>query len=49
MFACSFADIVPAPATKAGGIVVVRPSLGMEDVNPAVPALKHRIGGTDKA
>jgi len=32
---------IPAPATIAGEIVVVCPSLGLEDVNSAVPALNR--------
>jgi len=40
---------IPAPATKAGEIVAVRPSLGVENAEPSVAALKHSIAGTDKA
>jgi hypothetical protein len=35
--------------TKAGEIVAVRPSLGLENANRSAAALKHNIAGTDKA
>ena len=39
----------PAPATKASEIVAVRPSLGLENANPAVAAYEDSIAGTDNS
>jgi HipA-like C-terminal domain len=36
-------------ATKASEIVAVRPSLGLDNANPSVAALKHSIAGTDNS